>query len=91
MIIKKGFRENSVVCDLLKLLQNSLTFCMWIQTTKMKLEEYKATHLSFNFDLQLCLYTFSPTYQQRTRRIGVDGHVRPTNQSSSVSLFFKIR
>ncbi|KAL9338335.1 hypothetical protein Peur_070104 [Populus x canadensis] len=63
MIIKKGFRENSVVCDLLKLLHNFLTFCMWIQTTKIKLEEYKATYLSFNFDLQLCLYTFSPTYQ----------------------------
>ncbi|KAJ6904080.1 hypothetical protein NC651_021275 [Populus alba x Populus x berolinensis] len=40
----------------------------------MKLEEYKATYLSFNFDLQLCLYMFSPTYQQRTRRIGVDGY-----------------
>ncbi|KAJ6904079.1 hypothetical protein NC651_021275 [Populus alba x Populus x berolinensis] len=64
---------------------------MWIQTTEMKLEEYKATYLSFNFDLQLCLYMFSPTYQQRTRRIGVDGYVRPINQSSSISLFFKIR
>ncbi|KAJ6911940.1 hypothetical protein NC652_022281 [Populus alba x Populus x berolinensis] len=64
---------------------------MWIQTTEMKLEEYKATYLSFDFDLQLCLYTFSPTYQQRTRRIGVDEQVRPTKQSSSVSLFFKIR
>jgi hypothetical protein len=59
MIIKKGFRENSVVCDLLKLLQNSLTFCLWIQITEMKLEEYKATYLSFNFDLQLCLYSLA--------------------------------
>ncbi|KAJ6892541.1 hypothetical protein NC651_025671 [Populus alba x Populus x berolinensis] len=52
---------------------------MWIQTTEMKLEEYKATYLSFDFDLQLCLYTFSQSSS------------RPTNQSSFVSLFFKIR
>jgi hypothetical protein len=32
---------------------------MWIQITEMKLEEYKATYLSFNFDLQLCLYSLA--------------------------------
>lgn len=93
MIMMKGFRENSVVYDLLKLLQNSLTFCMWIQTMEMKLEEYKALLTSLSIlILQLYLHTFSPAYQQRTRRVGgVNEHVKPPNQFSSVSFFFKIK